>query len=784
MNKIIFIIWLSFGFTVLTAQNVTVSGYVRDENGELLVGATAFNPQSNRASSTNQNGFYTLAMSIGKNDLHYSFIGYDKKKLDIIVGKDTIINISLQFNSQTLNEFEVKSSKDILTDKISTVRLTIEQIKKIPAIGGEVDIIKALALTPGVSNGTEGSAGLYVRGGTPDQNLILLDDAIVYNPNHLFGFISVFNPDAIKNVDLIKGGFPARYGGRLSSVLDITMKEGNYQKNKTELGIGLLSSRFIIEHPLIKDKLSMLISARTSYLGLFLLPSRLAYKSAKTASYINYFMYDVNAKLNYKIDNKNQIYLSFYHGRDIYEDKGKYEKDRESKLALDWGNTTLTLRHNSIISPKIFLKNIIAYSQFFYKTSDYQLRMDSASKNTFNEYINQSRLSDLTFKSACEYIPNANHYIRMGIEGTFHKFTPQYSIFNTNDSTLSSDQYREDLNAFESAVFAEDDWQIGRFKINYGWRFNIYSLSKKNYFSPEPRISILYKIRDDLSIKAAYSKMQQNIHLLTNSGIGFQNDIWVPSTANVKPQKSQQLALGLSKYFSKGNWELSIEAYKKQFNNIIDYKEGINIVTNLDGWEKAIQKNGRGYSQGIEIMLQKKEGRFNGFSSYTLSKTIRQFDSINLGNEYPFRYDNRHVFTFTGNYQLNKKWDISATWIFKSGEPITLPLYKIADDPFYYGPRNKFDGFPVYSTRNGYRLPSYHRADVAFNKTITTKKGRIRKWSFSIFNLYNRKNVLYVKVSAKFDVYDNKTKIYYSKQILVPKSLFPIIPSVSYSLSF
>ena len=637
---------------------------------------------------------------------------------------------------------------------------------------------------PGVSNGTEGSSGLYVRGGTPDQNLILLDDAVVYNPSHLLGFLSVFNPDAIKNVELIKGGFPARYGGRLSSVLDITMREGNYQKRKMEVGIGIISSRFTTECPLIKDKLSLLLSARTSYLGFLLLPSRIAYNKSKgDAEYYNYIMYDLNAKLNYKINDKNQIYLSFYRGQDFYETKGKTLHDGESKILLNWGNTTVTLRHNSIITPKIFLKNILIHSKFFYKTSDYQEKIDTTTKH-FYEYTNQSQLSDYTFRSMIDYIPNANHYIKIGAEGIFHKFTPQNSQFMTNDTTLMDDAKREDLKAFEPSLFAEDDLLIGNFKVNYGLRFNMYSLTNKKYYSIEPRISILYKILDDLSVKFAYSKMQQNIHLLTNSGVGLQNDIWVPSTAKVKPQKSEQWTVGLTKYFAKGNIELTIEAYKKYFTDIIDYKEGVNVIVNLEGWENTIQKSGKGYSEGLELLIHKKTGRLSGFASYTLAKSVRQFDSINLGKEYPFRYDNKHVFNITGNFQINKKWDVSATWVYKSGEPITLPLYQIADDPFNTTGRTKFDGLPIYTTRNGYRLPAYHRADIGLNYTSITHKGRIKKWSFSVFNLYNRNNILYIKVQSQLYDYNVQTKEFKRRQVLVPKSLFPIIPSVSYSISF
>ena len=771
-----------FLFCYLNAytQIATISGYITDEYNESLIGATVLHLGTKAGNITNQYGFYSLAVKKGSVDLRYSFVGFEQKELNLNIQQDTVINIRL--TAQTLNELVVKEQRNNTSDKISTVSLPIEQIKKIPSLAGEADILKALALTPGIVSGTEGSAGLYVRGGTPDQNLILLDEAVVYNPNHFFGFVSVFNPDAVKNVELIKGGFPARYGGRLSSVVNVSMKEGNTRKNKTDIGIGLVASRLTIERPLIKDKIGFIFSARSTYLNLLLAPTWFNYKNSTTyAQYINYYMYDINSKINYKIDDKNQLFLSFYNGKDNFKSFDKIPTFREEKSKLNWGNTTVTLRYNKILSPKLFLKNMVVYSRFGYSINLFDQRLDS--NDIIHNYKNFSGLNDYTLKSAIDYIPNNNHYIRFGIEGIFHQFTPQSKSFESNDSLVENYYKKESFKAFEPSVFAEDEWQISNnFKINFGLRLNNYRLKTKKYYSLEPRLSLSYKVFDNWTIKGAYSQMQQNVHLLTNNGVGLQNDIWVPSTDSINPQRSKQWSAGISKYFSDSDVELSIEGYYKTMHHLVDIKEGANIVTNLEEWFKAVESNGSGWSRGLELFLHKKTGRLNGFVSYTLSKTERQFRKINFGEKYPFRYDSRHNFAITGNYQLSKKWDFSFTWVFKSGEPITLPVavFEIPNNFSFHA-----NQLPIYTTRNGYRLPSYHRGDIAFNKTNITSKGRKRTWSFSIFNVYNRRNILYVEIvsAREYDAVNRRFTNNYIQE-LKAKSLFPIIPSVSYSLSF
>jgi outer membrane receptor for ferrienterochelin and colicin len=763
---------------LISAQTFNVSGKITDENGEPLIGATVFDSLTQKGVEVNNYGFYSIYLSNNSRVLTYSFVGCQKKTVVLDNHKDTVIIVQLK--PSELTEIVVRDQKSIENTKISSITLPIEQIKKIPAIGGETDIIKALGLTPGVSNGTEGSAGLFVRGGTPDQNLILLDEATVYNPNHLFGLLSVFNPDAVKNVELIKGGFPARYGGRLSSILDITMKEGSLNKKKTEFGIGVVASRLTLERPIIKNKMSLLLSARTSYLGLIFLPQYFKYKSGQATEYFNYFLYDLNIKLSYKIGEKNQIYLSLYTGNDELASFDNIRIYSEEKKYIDWGNVTATLRYNKNISKNIFWKNSLIYSKFGFKSRTIN---SSDSANRSSQYENFSGLTDFTVKSAIDIIPNNQHYIKAGSEVIIHDFTPQIKQFNTNDSLIKSFTKTEKLVAFEPSLFIEDLWSVSnRLKINMGIRFNNYRIPDKNYISIEPRLTFLFDVYNNWIIKAAYSKMQQNIHLLTNSGIGYQNDVWVPSTLSVKPQKSEQYAFGISKYFSHWDLNFSFEGYYKKMNDLIDFKEGANFVFDLNDWEKSVEVSGDGESRGLEFFLHKKTGHLNGFLSYTLSKTTRQFKNINSGESYPFRYDARHSIALTFNYQISRKWDISTTWQYKSGEAITLPLYSIqgAFIENYNLPTTYF----IYSKRNGYRLPDYHRLDIAANRTTISKKGRKHVLSIGIYNVYDRKNTSYLVVANERISFDPKTGASQFKQSLQQKALFPIIPSVSYALSF
>jgi TonB dependent receptor/TonB-dependent Receptor Plug Domain/CarboxypepD_reg-like domain len=761
----------------LTGQNTLVSGYITDENGEQLPGAIVQDTVSKNVIQANNYGYYAINLLKIPAVLEFSFVGMERQYVIIESTKNATITVKLKILS--LKEFVLKENRKN-NEKISSITLPIEQIKKIPSIGGETDIIKALGLTPGVSNGTEGSAGLFVRGGTPDQNLILLDDAVVYNPNHLFGMVSVFNTDAVKNVELIKGGFPARYGGRLSSVLDVTMKEGSLEKKKTDIGIGIIGSRLTIERPLIKNKLSLLVAARSSYLTLLLSPLWFRYNSTPNSEYFNYWMYDANVKLNYRISDNEQLIFSFYRGSDESFNFRKSVDLKEDKSYFNWGNTTMTFRYNKSINQKIFWKTILSYSDFGYQFRTVNNTLDSTQSKS--DFRTKSGLYDFNFKTAFDYFLNNRNTLRFGVESIIHNFTPQSKVFETNIIGQNDFEKTETVRAFENSAFVENEVKItDNLKSNFGLRINNYRVNNKSYYAFEPRLSVSFNVNDWI-IKGAYSKMQQNIHLLTSSGVGYQNDIWVPSTELVKPQKAQQMAFGISKYFKDAGVDFSLEVYYKTMTDLIDYKEGSKPLQDIKGWETTVERNGTGSSKGLEIFLNKKTGRLNGFLSYTLAKTDRQFTSINNGEVYPFRYDARHNIALTFNYQLSKKWDVSATFVYKTGEPITVPIYIIdGNNPENQSlPNNIF----IYSKRNAYRMPDYHRADVAFNRTTLTKKGRQKTWSFSFFNVYNRANPAYVIVVNERIAFDRTTGISEFKQTLQQKSIFSIIPSVTYALSF
>jgi hypothetical protein len=760
----------------LTGQNTIISGYITDENGEQLPNAIVRDTVSKNVIQANNYGYYAINLLKVPAVLEFSFVGMERQYVVVKSSQNSTITVKLK--PLSLKEFVVKENRNN-NEKISSITLPIEQIKKIPSIAGETDIIKALGLTPGVSNGTEGSAGLFVRGGTPDQNLILLDDAVVYNPNHLFGMVSVFNTDAVKSVELIKGGFPARYGGRLSSVLDITMKEGSLEKKKTDIGIGIISSRLTIERPLIKNKLSLLVAARSSYLTLLLSPLWFRYNSTPNAQYFNYWMYDANIKLNYRISDKEQLIFSFYKGSDESLNFRKSVDLKEEKSYFGWGNTTMTLRYNKSINQKMFWKTILSYSQFGYQFRTVNNTLDSTQSKS--DFKTKSGLYDFNVKTAFDYFLNNRNTLRFGVESIIHNFTPQSKVLETNVTGQSDFEKTEKVQAFETSAFIEDEVKIiDNLKSNFGLRINNYQVNGKSYYAFEPRLSVSYNINDWI-LKAAYSKMQQNIHLLTSSGVGYQNDIWVPSTELVKPQKAQQVAFGLSKYFKDVGIDFSFEVYYKTMTDLIDYKEGSKPLQDIKGWETTVERNGTGSSKGLEIFLHKKTGRLNGFLSYTLANTDRQFTNINNGQTYPFRYDARHNIALTFNYQLSKKWDFSATFVYKTGEPITVPIYIIdGENPDSKLPNNAF----IYSKRNAYRMPDYHRADVAFNRTTFTKKGKQKTWSFSFFNVYNRANPAYVIVVNERISFDRVTGVSEYKQTLQQKSIFSIIPSVSYSLSF
>jgi outer membrane cobalamin receptor len=767
------------------AQKFTIRGAVKDAStGENLIGATIYNLTTSEGTTSNNYGFFSVTLSADTVDLRFSYVGYESSRIKFLLRRDTTISMNLLSGVQ-LNEVVVSGSamdKIQESSRMGTIDVPIEQIKRLPAFLGEVDMLKVLQLLPGVQAGSEGSSGLYVRGGGPDQNLILLDGVPVYNASHLFGFFSVFNADAINNVELVKGGFPARYGGRLSSVIDINMKEGNSKKIKGEGSVGLVASKLTIEGPINKDKTTFIISGRRTYIDLLARP--IIKKASKGEEVAGYYFYDLNAKINHKLNDKNRIYLSSYSGDDkAYAiSKYKYTNDIGSgftsrdEAGLTWGNITGALRWNSIVTKKLFSNVTATYSRYRFKvyadSEEKQTNPDSASFY-HTEYF--SGIRDVAIKADFDFLPTPDHYIKFGGQALQHLFTPgvlSYRSTEKSDTTLGAQTIRSN----EFFVYAEDDFLITpKLKANIGLHASGLSVESKFYKSLQPRISARYLISPQLSWKASYAQMTQFIHLLTNAGIGLPTDLWVPATAKIGPEHSYLTSMG-GAYNLNNKYEFSIEAYYKKMNGLIEYKEGANYLNIESDWQTKVDV-GKGQSYGAEFFAQKKTGRWSGWIGYTLSWTNRTFANINEGKTFPYRYDRRHDLKIAAIYQWKPTKDLSMTWVYGSGNAVTLPQSSYSqmdsrpNNPYFNYANDPSVQF--YNGRNSYRMRAYHRFDISYTTTKKKKWGE-RSWTFGVYNAYSRRNPFYLDIDR--DKNGNKKFVQYS--------LFPIIPSVAYRFKF
>ncbi len=759
------------------SQRYTLSGYISDEKtSEKIIGANVYVKGTTLGTLSNPYGFYSLTLPSGKYEISFSFVGYETISKEIDLTHDQAINISLDQNLQ-LGEVTVVGDKienTVESSQLGAVNLSTKTIKSIPALLGEVDIIKAIQLLPGIQSGTEGSSGLYVRGGGPDQNLILLDGIPVYNVNHLFGFFSVFNADAINSVQLIKGGFPARYGGRLSSVIDIRMKEGNNDKIHGSGSIGLIATKLTLEGPIIKDNMSFVISGRRTYIDVLAAPFIAAQPKERGEKFSGgYYFYDLNTKLNYKFSERNRLYLSAYMGNDKAYANDKYDYGNnysEDKFKLRWGNIISALRWNCLITNKLFLNTTLSYSRYKFLTAIYSKYINDNNNEIYNFEYN-SGIDDYAAKLELDFMPNPNHYIRFGANNTYHIFNPGVNVFNLNsDLEENIDTVIGNHKIYANEVFAylEDEITWNKLKINLGIHASGFYVKNKFYSNIEPRISARYLINNRWSVKAAYSQMNQYIHLLTNSNVGLPTDLWLPVTDTIKPQNSVQYALGT--VISIGpHIDFSLEGYYKEMNNLIEYKEGATYLQANEDWQKKVEI-GKGYSYGAEVLLRKKIGNTTGWIGYTLSWTNRQFDNISFGEEFPAKYDRRHDISVVVSHKFSERFDIGCSWVYGSGYATTLAHEKYPSAMEYGG------DIEYFGKRNDYRLPSYHRFDIGFNFHKQKKWGK-RTWSFGAYNVYNRKNPFFLYFDNDYN-YNNNTKV------LRQVSLFPIIPYVSYQFNF
>jgi hypothetical protein len=758
-------------------ERYTLSGYIREKgSSELLVGANVYIPALRTGTTANTYGFYSITLEEDSLEVIFTFVGYQPRAYKLALNQDIQLDVELAASVE-LEAVEVVASrhgKISESSRMSVIEIPVQQIKEIPALLGEKDALKVIQLMPGVQSGSEGNSGLYVRGGGPDQNLIILDDAPVYNAYHLFGFFSVFNGDALKSIELTKGGFPARYGGRLSSVLDMTMKEGNKEEIKGEVGIGVISSRLTLEGPIEKNKSSFLVSGRRTYID------ALARPFMSQEERVGYYFYDMNAKVNYDFGPKNKVYLSGYFGRD--QASASYDSGDE-EFKLFWGNKTGTARWNHLFNDKLFSNTSLI-------VSDYNFSIEEESKFDDSEYkLNYSSgIRDYAIKYDLDFRPSPIHTIRAGMMSTYHRFRPSALVVKDDNAAVNKNS-SELIEAVESGVYIEDDIRFSpRLKVNIGLRASHFYTDNKPYFRLEPRISGRYLLSDDLAVKASYASMNQYIHLLTQTGVGLPTDLWVPSTSKVPPQKSSQVAVGLAKDINKHDLTVSLEGYYKKSDDIIAYKEGASFLSidEADGadevdWEENIT-SGQGWSYGVEFFVQKKVGRYTGWLGYTLSYTQLQFDSLNFGKKYYARYDRRHdislvnIFKLKENKEEQKKVTISATWVYGTGNSITLPHARFRINPHEIGGASQgidSDVVNDYGERNGFRMAPYHRLDLGLQFHKRIKKGE-RTFELSFYNLYNRKNPFfyYIDENANGD------------NVLKQISLFPILPSISYTLKF
>lgn len=762
---------LCFSTLAMAQQNYSVSGTVKDKkNGELLIGVSvkvSEDPTINVVA--NEYGFYSLSLPEGNYTLIISYPGYRDFEQQIKVDQNIKLDLPLlpaETEAKAIDEVVItgiKKDKNLTSAQMGAETLSIKNIEKLPVLFGEKDVMKTIQLLPGIKSNGEGSSGFSVRGGATDQNLILLDEAPVYNASHLLGFFSTFNSDALKDASIIKGNSPAQYGGRLSSVLDVKMKDGNNKDYNINGGIGLISSRLSVEGPIQKEKSSFIVSGRRTYADLFLKTNK-DYKDNKL------YFYDLNLKANYQINENNRIYLSGYFGRDVL--------GLGDTFNTDWGNTTATLRWNSIISSKLFSNTSFIYSNYDYKIS---------LKNDDTVFDLNSKIRDWNLKQDFTWFAGNKHSVRFGLQSIYHTLTPSSASGTTVSSFTRNPRY-----SWENAVYINDDYKATeKLTINYGARLSMFSvlggdtfntyengvltdsqfLEKgkfgKTYVNIEPRISANYRINEVSSVKGGYSRNTQNLHLLSNSNSGNPTDQWIGSSYTVKPEIADQISVGYSRNFNNNNYELNAEVYYKDMKNQIDFKNGAQIGFDTGSDVESELLFGKGRAYGLELIAKKKSGKLTGWISYTLSKTERKINGINNNEWYNARMDKTHDLSIVATYQLNPKWSFSGLFVYSTGNAVTFPTGKY-----------ELNGQTIfqYSNRNADRMSAYHRMDLSATYEPSSNKRFRGSWTFGIYNLYGRENAYTINFE------DNPDRPGTTRAMQT--SLFRWVPNITYNFKF
>lgn len=776
---LILLLWIPF---ISAAQEVTLSGYLKDAaNGEALIGATVYIPEIHQGTVSNAYGFYSLTIPPGTYEMHLSYIGYQTMNVRVNAIENQTLNYSMQEMSEEIAEVIVRgeaANANVERIEMGMSKLPVKTIQKLPAFMGEVDIIRTIQLLPGIQSGGEASSGLYVRGGGPDENLMILDEAPVYNASHLMGFFSVFNSNAINDIQVYKSGIPAQFGGKASSVIDIRQKDGNSKRFGFDGGIGNLSSRLTVEGPIIKDKWSFLLAGRRTYYDV--LGRAVGINELKDNTL---YFYDLNGKSNLVINDKNRIFLSGYMGEDAFE--------LGESLYMRWGNATATARWNHIFGAKLFMNLSAIYSNY-----DYNLGVPGENADNFDW---SSRIRDYNAKLDFTWYPNPRNTVKYGVNVIHHNFRPG-KVQTKGENSMFADMELAHYNALESAVYLSNEHKISeRFSLQYGLRVSHFQQigpgEVNYYFHPEkpekneltktieyqkgdkigdpfvhlePRLNMKFTVDGNSSLKASYNRMVQNLHLITNTQSPSPLDIWLPTNTYIEPLLVDQVALGYFRNFASNKWETSVELYYKDMQNVLDYKEGANLFLNSNIETELL--NGSGESKGLELLARKTQGQLTGWVAYTWSHTTRTVDGINNGNPYPSSYDRTHDLSVVSNYELNDRWNFAANFVFTTGTPTSFPVakYTVQGNQLY-----------EYSARNSNRLPNYHRLDLSV--TYDFKKNEKRRFkqsiNFSVYNIYGRRNAYSITPRANEDN-RNQTEFIRLSIIGAP------IPSITYNFKF
>lgn len=778
----------------------TISGFVRDSASyESLIGATVLERASGKGSVSNNYGFYSITLPPGRVTLSSSYVGYEAGAVTLMLTKDTLMDLPLKAMS-ALGEIVVEGlppRTEVLSSRSGVADIPAGRIKSLPALLGEADVVKTLQRQPGTAMGTEGMSGLYVRGGNGDENLYLLDGNPIYHTNHLLGFFSAFNPDAVKNATFYKGSFPAEYGGRLSSVVDVRTNEGNRKEYHGNISVGLLALRANLEGPIIRDRSSFNVSVRRTWMELITWPLlKAANRTSDRQMRGGYHFYDMNAKVNHSFSDRSRLYLSFYMGTDSYLD-GESSTDTygsERNFRWRWGNLIGSGGWNYVINKKLFATFTAGYTRYRSHISQQKDAFVSSTdqlhpQSFFQENHFRSAMEDVSLRASFDFRPNVNHRIRMGSDYLFHNFRPEKSNMKSwyKDSVITQSTNtvlaHSVIRGHEASLYAEDEMHLtDRFSMNAGLRYTLFNVEGKTYQSLQPRFSARYMLTKNLSAKASYSKMNQYIHLLSNSYINQPTDIWVPVTENIRPMSAHQVSGGL--FYHWKAFDFSAEGYYKRTNNLVEYADNIPSLSAFSGWEERVGV-GKGRSYGLELMAQKKVGRLSGWIGYTLSWSDRWFPdgSVNKGVQYPAKYDNRHKIDVVATYKLSRKVELTAAWMYASGNHIT-----IMDQVYAPGTWQKNNGYfggtyipnsTSASARNNYQLSPYHRLDLGANFYRYKKKGRLGIWNLSLCNAYLRPNAFMVSPISYTNSTDGKRFIELQETIL-----FLFLPSVSYTYKF